>query len=68
MNNEARNFRKPKRGVSLYSYAGEFGVTMTLEDMFAEMNDIGARGLEILANSHIEGYPNPSKEWKIGID
>ncbi len=54
---------KPKRGVSLYSYAGEFGVTMSLEDMFAEMDDIGARGLEILANSHIEGYPNPSEEW-----
>lgn len=55
--------KKPKRGVSLYSYAGEFGVSMSLEDMFAEMQEIGARGLEILANTHIEGYPNPSKEW-----
>lgn len=55
--------KKPKRGVSLYSYAGEYGVTMSLEDMFAEMDDMGARGLEILANSHIEGYPNPSEEW-----
>lgn len=54
---------KPKRGVSLYSYHGEFGVTMNLEDMFAEMQDMGAKGLEILANTHIEGYPNPSEKW-----
>lgn len=54
---------KPKRGVSLYSYSSEFGVSMSLEDMFAEMQDIGGYGLEILANSHIEGYPNPSSEW-----
>jgi sugar phosphate isomerase/epimerase len=63
MTNQVGINRKPKRGVSLYSYAGEYGVTMCLEDMFAEMHDMGARGLEILANSHIEGYPNPSEEW-----
>ncbi|MBT2721141.1 sugar phosphate isomerase/epimerase [Bacillus sp. ISL-46] len=63
MSNHAGNNEKPKRGVSLYSYAGEYGVTMSLEDMFAEMHNMGARGLEILANSHIEGYPNPSQEW-----
>jgi hypothetical protein len=57
------NQLKPKRGVSLYSYAGEYGVTMTIEDMLADMYDMGAEGLEILANSHIEGYPNPSDEW-----
>ena len=55
--------KKPKRGVSLYSYNGDYGVSMDLEDMFEEMNDMGAKGLEILANSHIEGYPNPSEEW-----
>lgn len=54
---------KPKRGVSLYSYSGEYGVTMTLEDMFAEIHSIDAKGVEILANAHIEGYPNPSEEW-----
>lgn len=54
---------KPKRGVSIFCYSAEYGVTMTLEDMFAEMHDIGARGLEILANGHIEGYPHPSEEW-----
>jgi sugar phosphate isomerase/epimerase len=51
------------RGVSLYSYAGEIGVTMTLEDCFADMFDMGAGGLEILANAHIENYPEPSVSW-----
>lgn len=54
---------KPKRGVSLYSYHGEYGTSMDLEDMFMEMEDMGAYGLEILGNSHIEGYPNISDEW-----
>lgn len=54
---------KPKRGVSLYSYHGEYGVTMNMEDMFMEMDDIGAYGLEILGNSHIDNYPEPSEEW-----
>jgi hypothetical protein len=54
---------KPKRGVSLYSYSAEIGVTMTIEDCFADMYDMGARGLEILANGHIDGYPDPSDEW-----
>ncbi len=54
---------KPKRGVSLYSYSGEFGVSMELEDCLADMYDMGAEGLEILANGHIEGYPNPTDEW-----
>ena len=51
------------RGVSLYSYAGEIGVTMTLEDCFVDMYDMGAGGLEILANAHIENYPNPPSAW-----
>lgn len=55
--------QKPKRGVSLYSYSGEFNVTMTMEDMFQDMYDMGAEGLEILANSHIKDYPNPTDEW-----
>jgi len=54
---------KPKRGVSLYSYSGEFGVSMELEDCLADMYDMGAEGLEILANGHIENYPNPTDEW-----
>jgi sugar phosphate isomerase/epimerase len=54
---------KPKRGVSLYSYTGDFGITMTLEDCLKDMSDMNAEGLEILANTHIEGYPNPSEAW-----
>ena len=53
----------PKRGVSIYSYSGELGVDMTLEDCFRDMYDMGATGIEILANAHIEGYPNPTSEW-----
>lgn len=54
---------RPKRGVSIFSYQGEFGVSMTLEDCFIDMYDMGAEGVEILANGHIPGYPNPSDEW-----
>jgi sugar phosphate isomerase/epimerase len=54
---------QPKRGVSLYSYTGDFGITMTLEDCLADMYDMNAEGLEILANTHIDGYPNPSEAW-----
>lgn len=53
----------PKRGISLYSYSAEFGITKSLEDCFEDMYDMGAHGLEILANTHIENYPNPSDEW-----
>lgn len=54
---------RPKRGVSLYSYTGDFGITMTLEDCLADMNTMDAEGLEILANTHIDGYPNPTDAW-----
>ena len=47
----------PKRGVSLYSYSAEFGLTYTLENCFEDIHDMGATGIEILANSHIENYP-----------
>lgn len=57
------NENKPKRGVSLYSYSGDYGITMTMEDMFIEMHEMGAEGLEILANGHIDGYPEPSEAW-----
>ena len=36
---------KPKRGVSIYSYSGLFGVSMTLE--------LGAHGLDAVA--HLAG-------------
>jgi sugar phosphate isomerase/epimerase len=50
-------------GVSLYSYGGDFLVSMTLEDCLADVADMGASGVEILADTHIEGYPAPSSEW-----
>lgn len=53
----------PKRGVALYSYSAEFGLTKTLEDCFEDVHDMGARGIEILANTHIENYPYPTDAW-----
>ncbi len=53
----------PKRGVALYSYSAEFGLTKTLEDCFEEVCDMGAHGIEILANTHIENYPYPTDAW-----
>jgi sugar phosphate isomerase/epimerase len=50
-------------GVSLYSYGGDFLVTMTLEDCLADIADMGATDVEILADTHIAGYPTPSTEW-----
>ncbi len=55
--------RGPKRGVALYSYSAEFGLTKTLEDCFEDICDMGAHGIEILANTHIENYPYPTDEW-----
>ena len=53
----------PKRGVALYSYSAEFGFEKTLEDCFEEIMDMGAHGIEILANTHIENYPYPTDAW-----
>jgi sugar phosphate isomerase/epimerase len=50
-------------GVSLYSYGGDFLVTMTLEDCLADVADMGATGVEILADTHIPGYPTPATAW-----
>ena len=57
------NKQGPKRGIALYSYSAEFGISKNLEDCFEDMYDMGAHGLEILANTHIENYPYPSDEW-----
>jgi len=53
----------PKRGVSAYSYTGQLGINMTMEDVFQEIEDLGATGIEILGNGHIENYPYPTDEW-----
>ena len=50
-------------GVSLYSYGGDFLVTMTLEDCLADVADMGAGDIEILADTHIPGYPAPTSAW-----
>ncbi len=57
------NWKGPKRGIALYSYSAEFGLTKNLEECFEDMYDMGAHGLEILANTHIPDYPYPSEEW-----
>lgn len=53
----------PKRGVSVYSYTELFQMGMTLEDCFMEMQDMGAHGVEILGNSHIDSYPVLTDEF-----
>ncbi len=53
----------PKRGVAIYSYSAEYGLTKTLEECFEEIKDMGAHGIEILANTHIDNYPYPTDEW-----
>lgn len=52
-----------KYGVSLYSYVDDFGSVMTLEDGFDHAADVGATGIEILGEGHIEGYPRPTTQW-----
>jgi sugar phosphate isomerase/epimerase len=52
-----------KYGVSLYSYTGEYGVTMTLDDCVEDVADMGATGLEILGEAHVQDYPDPSPQW-----
>jgi sugar phosphate isomerase/epimerase len=52
-----------KLGVTLYSYTGDYQVTMSLEDCIADVVDAGATGIEILSETHIPGYPNPTAAW-----
>ncbi len=52
----------PKRGVSLYSYSGVLGVSMTMEDCFLDIQDTGASCIEILSGQ-IENYPHPTAQW-----
>lgn len=55
--------KKVKRGVAIYSYSGEYGRSMNLEDCFKDIQDMGATGIEILANSHIDSYPELTDEY-----
>ena len=51
------------RGMSTYCWYPLYNVMMDLEDSFMIMQDMGAHGLEILADGIIKGYPYPSQEW-----
>ena len=50
-------------GVSTYSYSGDIFTSMTLEDVFADVADIGASGIEILGEGNVPNYPAPSNAW-----
>ena len=50
-------------GVSLYSFMTDFGTVMDLETALAAVADVGATGVEILGEGHIERYPEPTVEW-----
>ena len=50
-------------GVSTYSYTGDIYTSMTLEDVAADIADLGATGIEILSEGNIRRYPEPSAEW-----
>ena len=52
-----------KYGVSLYSYTDDFGSVMGLEECFDHVADTGATGIEILGETHVLGYPEPSSDW-----
>lgn len=53
-----------KLGVSFYSYQEEYYTRqMSLEDCFAEVADIGAEGVQIIAEEMVPNYPNPPQRW-----
>ncbi len=52
-----------KYGVSLYSFTNDFGSVMGLDEAFDHVADTGATGIEILGETHVLGYPEPSTAW-----
>src|SRR4051812_13579484 len=52
-----------KFGVSTYSYTGDVNTTMTLEDVSADIADLGATGIEILGEGNLPNYPTPDPAW-----
>jgi sugar phosphate isomerase/epimerase len=50
-------------GVSTYSYTGDIYTSMTLEDVLADIADLGATGVEILGEGNVPGYPFPDPAW-----
>ena len=49
--------------VSTYSYTGDVYTSMTLEDVFADIADLGATGIEILGEGNLPNYPTPDPAW-----
>ncbi|WP_028659843.1 C-glycoside deglycosidase beta subunit domain-containing protein [Nocardioides insulae] len=49
--------------VSTYSYAQDINTLMTLEDVLADVADLGATGIEILGEGNVPGYPAPDAAW-----
>lgn len=55
---------KIRRGVASYSYQEDFMTRqMSVEDILREMSDIGANGIEVLAEMMVPDFPNPSDAW-----
>ncbi len=51
-------------GVSLYSYQHAiYTGEMTFEDCLAELNSIGAQGLQIIDEITVPNFPNPPESW-----
>jgi sugar phosphate isomerase/epimerase len=50
-------------GVSTYSYTGDIYTRMTLEDVLADVADLGATGIEILGEGNVPTYPTPDPAW-----
>ena len=50
-------------GVSLYSYTDDYGTVLNLEDAFYHVAETGSKGIEILGETHIDSYPQPSSAW-----
>lgn len=60
---ESKNTDMPL-SVSTYSYTGDMYTLITLEDFMADAADMGATGIEMLAEANLPGYPDVSAEWK----
>lgn len=50
-------------GVSLYSYTDDYGTVLNLEDAFYHVAETGSKGIEILGETHVGSYPEPSSAW-----
>lgn len=52
-----------KFGVSTYSYTGDIYTLVGLDEVLADVADLGATGIEILCEGNIPGYPTPDAAW-----